>query len=101
MRSLLFLLGAVSLWGQQAAPSNGAAADPVVLTIGSEKITKSVFQEIIASLPAQQQAQPHTPEARESLAEPGAGTKAMAPETRARKLPPSSAAEANMALQSH
>jgi peptidyl-prolyl cis-trans isomerase C len=100
MKSLLFLLGAVSLWGQQAAPSNGAAADPVVLTIGSEKITKSMFQEIIASLPAQQQAQLQTPEARKSLAEQVAELKVMAQEARARKLDQSAAVKAKMALQS-
>src|SRR5262249_1963528 len=54
-------LGAALLWGQ--------AADPVVLTVGSEKITQSMFQEIISSLPPQQQAQLNTPEARRSLAE--------------------------------
>jgi peptidyl-prolyl cis-trans isomerase C len=100
MRSLPFLLSALSLWGQPAAPANGAAADPVVLTIGSEKITKSMFQEIIASLPAQQQAQLQTPEARKSLAEQVAELKVMAQEARARKLDQSAAVKAKMALQS-
>jgi peptidyl-prolyl cis-trans isomerase C len=100
MKSLLFLLGAVSLWGQQAAPANGAAADPVVLTIGSEKITKSMFEEIISSLPAQQQAQLQTPQARKSLAEQVAELKVMAQEARARKLDQSAAVKAKMALQS-
>ena len=102
MKSLPFLLGmlAVSLSplrAQQAAP---AAADPVVLTVGSEKITQSMFQEIISSLPAQQQSQLQTPEARRSLAEQVAELKVMAQEARARKLDQSAAVKAKVALQS-
>ena len=102
MKSLPFLLGIAllslgSLWGQQAAP---AAADPVVLTVGSEKITQSMFQEIISSLPAQQQAQLATPAARRSLAEQVAELKVMAQEARARKLDQSAAVRAKVALQS-
>jgi len=96
MKSLPFLLAAVSLWGQQAAP---IAADPVVLTVGSEKITRSMFQEIIDSLPAQQQAQLKTPEARRSLAEQVAELKVMALEARTRKLDQSAAVKAKIALQ--
>jgi len=99
MKSLPFLLSgvllSVALWGQQAAP----AADPVVLTVGSEKITQSEFQEIISSLPAQQQAQLTTPEARRSLAEQVAELKVMAQEARARKLDQSAAVKAKAALQ--
>jgi peptidyl-prolyl cis-trans isomerase C len=98
MKSLLFVLGAVSLCGQQAAPADGAA-DPVVLTVGSEKITKSMFQAIIDSLPAQQQAQLATPEARRSLAEQVAELKVMAQEARSRKLDQSAAVRAKAALQ--
>jgi peptidyl-prolyl cis-trans isomerase C len=99
MKSLPFLLGSVllsvgSVWGQQTA-----AADPVVLTVGSEKITQSEFQEIINSLPAQQQAQLATPEARRSLAEQVAELKVMAQEARARKLDQSAAVKAKAALQ--
>jgi peptidyl-prolyl cis-trans isomerase C len=103
MKSLRFLLAGmvlssvVSVWGQQPAP---AAADPVVLTVGSEKITQSMFQEIISSLPAQQQAQLQTPEARRSLAEQVAELKVMALEARARKLDQSAAFKAKIALQS-
>ncbi len=98
MKSLPFLLGSVflsaaSLWGQATAP------DPVVLTVGSEKITQSMFQEIISSLPAQQQAQLTSPEARRSLAEQVAELKVMAQEARARKLDQSAAVKAKMALQ--
>jgi len=96
MKSLSFLLAAASLWGQQAAPAD---ADPVVLTVGSEKITQSMFQEIISSLPAQQQAQLASPEARRSLAEQVAELKVMAQEARARKLDQSAAVKAKVALQ--
>ncbi len=98
MKSVPFLLMlAVSLYGQQAAPAD---ADPVVLTVGTEKITRSMFQEIIASLPAQQQAQLATPEARKSLAEQVAELKVMAQEARARKLDQSAAVRAKIGLQS-
>src|SRR4029077_17021264 len=101
MKSLPFLLSGVllslaALWGQQAAP---VTADPVVLTVGSEKITQSEFQEIISSLPAQQQAQLTSPEARRSLAEQVAELKVMAQEARARKLDQSAAVKARAALQ--
>jgi peptidyl-prolyl cis-trans isomerase C len=104
MKSLPFLLGVVllnvvSLCGQPAAPAGGAASDPVVLTVGSEKITQSMFQEIISSLPAQQQAQLTTPEARRSLAEQVAELKVMAQEARARKLDQSAGVKAKAALQ--
>jgi peptidyl-prolyl cis-trans isomerase C len=99
MKSLPFLLGSLvlsvgSLWGQAAV-----AADPVVLTVGSEKITQSMFQEIISSLPAQQQAQLTSPEARRGLAEQVAELKVMAQEARARKLDQSAAVKAKAALQ--
>ena len=101
MKSLPFLLvGVVSLWGQQAAPATPAAADPVVLTVGSDTITRSMFQAIIDSLPAQQQAQLATPEARRSLAEQLAEIKVMAQEARTRKLDQSTAVRAKIALQS-
>jgi peptidyl-prolyl cis-trans isomerase C len=98
MKSLPFLLGSVllsaaSLWGQSTA------SDPVVLTVGSEKITQSEFQEIISTLPAQQQAQLTTPEARRSLAEQLAELKVMAQEARARKLDQSPAVKARATLQ--
>ena len=103
MKSLTLLLSMVplslaSLWGQQAAPA--APADPVVLTVGSEKITQSMFQQIIDSLPAQQQAQLTTPAARRSLAEQLVELKVMAQEGRARKLDQSGEYKAKIALQS-
>jgi peptidyl-prolyl cis-trans isomerase C len=101
MKSLAVVLGlglssVVSLSGQ-AAPE---AADPVVLTVGSEKITRSMFEQIIASLPAQQQSQLQSPDARRSLAEQIAELKVMAQEAKIRKLDQSAAVKAKIALQS-
>src|SRR6266436_763556 len=81
MRTTLVLLGAVIAWGQQP-PS----ADPVVITIGDEKITKSQFEDIVASLPEQQQTAAANPDGRKQLAEQLAELKAMALEARQRKL---------------
>ena len=104
MKSLAFVLGtallSVSLWGQQAVPATAAVADPVVITVGPEKITRSMFEEIISTLPAQQQAQLQTPEARRSLAEQIAELKVMAQEARTRKLDQSASVKARIALQS-
>ena len=100
MKSFPFLLSALSLWGQQAAPPTAAIADPVVLTVGSETITRSMFEEIVSSLPAQQQAQLQTPEARRSLAEQVAELKVMAQEAKARKLDQSASVKARIGLQS-
>ena len=95
---MVSLLGLVSLWDNRL-PAGGADADPVVITVGSEKVTQSMFQEIINSLPAQQQAQLTSPDARRSLAEQVAELKVMAQEARARKLDQSAAVKAKLALQ--
>lgn len=102
MKSLTLLLSMVvlsltPLWGQQAAP---AAADPVVLTVGSEKITQSMFQQLIDSLPAQQQAQLATPAARRSLAEQVAELKVLAQEARICRLDQAASVRTKLALQS-
>jgi hypothetical protein len=94
MRTILLLtMAAVAAWAQ--AP----AADPVVLTIGTEKITKSTFDAIIGSLSEQQQAAVATPEARRGLAEQIAELKMMAQEARVRRLDQSAALQAKIVLQ--
>jgi peptidyl-prolyl cis-trans isomerase C len=90
---LLLTMAAVAAWAQ--AP----AADPVVLTIGSEKITKSTFDAIIASLSEQQQAAVATPEAKRNLAEQIAELKMMAQEARVRRLDQSPALQTKIVLQ--
>jgi peptidyl-prolyl cis-trans isomerase C len=95
--TLLFVI-AGTLWGQQVAAPK--AADPVVLTIGSDKITQSMFEQIIATLSEQQQAQLQSPEARRSLAEQVSELKIMAQEGKVRKLDQSPAVKAKIALES-
>jgi peptidyl-prolyl cis-trans isomerase C len=94
MRITILLLGAAIAWGQEAP-----AADPVVLTVGSEKITKTQFEQIIASLPEQQKAQVATPAGRKALAEQLAELKALAMEARQRKLDQNPGVQTRIALQ--
>jgi hypothetical protein len=89
----LLTLAAVSAWGQ--AP----AADPVVMTIGSEKITKSMFEAILGTLSEQQQAAVATPEAKRGLAEQIAELKMMAQEARVRRLDQSPIMQTKIVLQ--
>src|SRR5579862_8096579 len=96
MKVLLLPLSALVLWGQAAPPK---PADPVVLTVGTEKITKSAFEQIISTLPEQQRAQLDSAEARRSLAEQVAELKVLAQQGRARKLDQTSEVKAKLALQ--
>jgi len=91
MKPLLFFVSAIAVWAQ--------AADPVVLTVGTEKITKSMFEQIISTLNEQQRAQLESPEARRSLAEQIAELKVMAQEGRARHLDTAPAVQAKIVLQ--
>jgi peptidyl-prolyl cis-trans isomerase C len=93
----LALATALALSAQQAAPA--ADADPVVLTVGSEKITRSMFEQILSTFNEQQRAQLQTPEARRRLAEQIAELKVMAQEGRARKLDISPVVQARIVLQ--
>ncbi|MSV34012.1 MAG: hypothetical protein EXQ47_00220 [Bryobacterales bacterium] len=95
MRTSLLLPGilAASLfaWGQQpASPPKPAGADPVVLTVGTEKLTKSQFeqivQQIIAQMPPERRAAANAPDARRQLAEQLAELKALAQEARREKI---------------
>lgn len=82
MKKLALLLVAASTWGQQAP----AAADPVVLTVGDQKITKSQFERIVSTLPEQAQTQAKTPEGRRQLADQLVEITVLAQEARAQKL---------------
>lgn len=93
MKFLLLLCAALVVSAQPAAD------DPVVLTVGNEKITRSMFEQIIASFNEQQRAQLQTPEARRQLAEQIAELKMMAQEGRQRGLDKSPALQARIALQ--
>jgi peptidyl-prolyl cis-trans isomerase C len=95
MRFIPLLLGASIAFGQQ--PSS--PADPVVLTIGSETLTKSQFEDIISSLPEQQRAQAQTPAGRRKIAEQLSDLKTLAAEGRAQKLDQTPKAKIMIALQ--
>lgn len=97
MKYFFLLLGAAFAWGQLQTPP---PADPVVITIGEEKITKSQFEHIISTLSEQQRAQLQTGAAKRRLAEQIAELEMLAQEGRARKLDQDQAVKEQMALQS-
>jgi peptidyl-prolyl cis-trans isomerase C len=80
----LFVLMAAFAFAQETKPS--PAADPVVLTVGTQKITKSQFEQILATVPAQQRAAMSTPAGRKKLAENISELMVLAQAARARKL---------------
>ena len=82
MKLFSLLLGAAIAWGQQTPPP----ADPVVVTVGSEKITKSQFEVILTGLPDQQRAVAQTPQGRRQVAQQLAELEVLAQEARQRKL---------------
>jgi peptidyl-prolyl cis-trans isomerase C len=83
MKYIFLLLGAAYAWGQLSTPP---PADPVVITIGEVKITKSQFEQIITTLPEQQRAQLQTPAAKKKLAEQLGELMTLAQEGRAQKV---------------
>ena len=90
---LLVLMAAAAAWAQ--AP----AADPVVMTVGNEKITKSTFDAIIDSLNDQQKASLADPAAKRNLAEQIGELKMMAQEARVLRLDQSPALQTKIVLQ--
>jgi len=82
MKIFAFLLIAASAIAQQPP----TAADPVVVTIGADKITQSQFEMIVGTLPEQARAQAKTPEGRRQLAEQLVELKVLSKEAKARKL---------------
>ncbi len=88
MKKLLLLLATPLAWGQATPPAPPAAApaNPVVLTIGTEKLTQAEFEQILATLPAQSKAAAQTPAGRRQLAEQLAELMMMAQEAKVRKL---------------
>jgi len=101
MKYFFLLLGAVYAWGQQQTPSTPPLpADPVVLTIGEQKFTKSQFEQIITTLPEQQRAQLQNGAARRRLAQQLADLITLAQAGRERKLDQDPKIKAQIALQS-
>src|SRR5271170_3253002 len=95
MKYFSLLLGAALAWGQLPTPP----ADPVVLTVGEEKITKSQFEQIISSLPEQSRTQFQTPAGKKRLAEQLAELKTLAQHAREQKLDQAPKVKAEIALQ--
>jgi peptidyl-prolyl cis-trans isomerase C len=62
------------------------APDAVVLTVGEDKITKTQFDMILATLPPQQQGQAQTPKGRRDIAEKLSEILTLAQEAKAQKL---------------
>lgn len=82
-----FLAVALVAFAQQ--PAAPPAADPVVLTIGEEKITQSQFEAILEQASQPQPGQPKpviTPDSKRKLAENLAELKALAQEARKQKM---------------
>ncbi len=98
----LLWLSAVPAWSQEPAPSANSA-DPVVLTVGKEKITKSEFErlyaEITKSVPAEQRGALQGPAGKRQLAEQLAELKAMAQEARVRKIDQQPEIQAQIAMR--
>jgi peptidyl-prolyl cis-trans isomerase C len=90
MKKLILLLAAALAWGQQKPPAPAGPPapppDPVVLTVGTEKLTQSQFEQILATLPAQSRATAQTPAGRRQLADQLSELIMMATEARAHKL---------------
>jgi peptidyl-prolyl cis-trans isomerase C len=105
MRIPVLVLAAAVLAGAQtppaaakAAPAATIAADPVVLTVGNEKMTKSEFEAFVAALPDQLKAQANGPNKRK-FAEQLVELKSLAYEARVRKLDQSPDVKRRIALQ--
>ena len=109
MPALLGFLAAVTLVSGQAppaaAPKPAAAAstDPVVLTVGTEKITRSqfeqIFEQVSSQMPPERRASAQAPQAKRQLAEQLAELKALAQEARRQKLDQTADAKSQLAMR--
>ncbi len=100
----LIWLSAVPAWSQVPATSaTFTDPDPVVLTVGKEKITKSEFErlyaEVTKTIPAEQRGALQGPEGKRQLAEQLAELKAMAQEARVRKIDQQPEIQAQIAMR--
>ena|SRR5579871_62277 len=86
MKNLLLLLTATLAWGQSILRPPAAATDPVVLTVGTEKLTQAEFERILATLPAQQRAAVDKPGGKHQMAEQLAELLMLAQAAKANKL---------------
>jgi len=86
-----------------AAASAAVPADTVVLTIGSEKITKGefeqIFNQVVSQMPPERRAAAQDPQAKRQLAQQLAELKALAQEARRLKIDQTPEAKAQMAMR--
>lgn len=95
------MLGA-TLWAQgpgAATPPAPAAADPIVFSAAGETMTKTQFERLLASLPANVRSQASTPDGKRQLAERLAEMKVLAHEARRLGLQSQPDTAAQMKLQ--
>ncbi len=96
MKILFLLFAAAAAWAQETPPP----ADPVVLTVGSEKITKSQFEQILDTLSPQQRSEAQTPKGKRQIAERLAELKVLAQAAREQKLDQNPKVQLQLKLQS-
>jgi peptidyl-prolyl cis-trans isomerase C len=86
-----------------AAPAAATSSNPVVLTVGTEKITKTQFEailaQVVAQMPPERRATAESPEAKRALAEQLAELKALAQEARRQKLDQTPEAKVQMEMR--
>jgi peptidyl-prolyl cis-trans isomerase C len=86
-----------------AATSAAVSADTVVLTIGTEKITKAefeqIFQQVVSQMPPERRGAADSPQAKRQLAEQLAELKALAQEARRQKIDQTPEAKAQIAMR--
>src|ERR1700723_567763 len=99
MKNFAFLLAAAFALPVGFAQQPPPAADPVVVTIGTDKLTQSQFEEIVASLPEQARTAAKTPEGRRQLAEQLVELMVLAKEAKARKLDQTAAVQTRLTMQ--
>lgn len=84
----------------QPAATPAAAGDPVVLTIGTEKITQSEFERIMEqAIPPEQRSASLTPAGRRAIAEQLAELKVLAQQARSQKLDQTPEARTQLAMR--
>ena len=86
-----------------AAAANAVSADTVVLTIGTEKITKAefeqIFQQVVSQMPPERRRAADSPQAKRQLAEQLAELKALAQEARRLKIDQTPEAKTQLAMR--
>jgi parvulin-like peptidyl-prolyl isomerase len=87
----------------QPAAADAVKGDTVVLTVGSEKITKAefeqIFQQVVSQMPPERRGTADSPQAKRQLAEQLAELKALAQEARRLKIDQTPEAKAQMAMR--